>query len=44
MPYKKTKYFNLRTIKRYIYSIIVLSRLSKRANLAYNKEYLFFEP
>ena len=43
MPYKKTKSFNLKAIKCYIYSIVVLSRLDNRTNLAYNTEYLFFE-
>jgi hypothetical protein len=44
MPYKKTKSFNLKAIKYYIYSITALSRLDKRANSAYNTKYLFFEP
>jgi len=44
IPYKKTKRFNLKSIKYYIYSIIVLSKLGERANLAHDTEYLFFEP
>ena len=43
-PYKKTKSFNLKAIKRYIYSIAALSRPDRRANLAHNTKYLFFEP
>ena len=44
IPYKKTKSFNLKIIKRRVYSIVALSRLGERANLAHNTEYLFFEP
>jgi len=44
MPYKKTKSFNLKAIKYYIYSIVALSRLDRRADSAHNTKYLFFEP
>jgi hypothetical protein len=43
-PYKKTKSFNLKIIKRRVYSIVALSRPGRRADSAYNTEYLFFEP
>jgi hypothetical protein len=44
MPYKKTKSFNLKTIKRRVHSIAALSRPDRRANSAHNTEFLFFEP
>jgi len=44
MPYKKTKSFNLKAIKRRVRSIAALSRPDGRANLAHNIEFLFFEP